>query len=145
MGGEALVDANVLLGWRSKRDQWHDEAKPIVEAIDRGDLPRGVVTSPNLMETITPIQHRAGGKEGVKVLNAITKSGGFRIRHIAQEDFDRAQALIRRYPDVELPDLTTVAHMQRTDIEYIYSFDDDLDRFEEITRLTTATNPYSPE
>lgn len=145
MGGQALVDANVLLGWRNRRDQWHDQAKPIVDAIDQGELPRGIVTSFSLMEVITPIQHRADGQRAVEMLDSITKSGGFKIRHVAQEDFTRAQALIRRYPDVDLPDLTTVAHMQRTDIEYIYSFDDDLDRFDDITRLTTATNPFDPE
>ncbi|ERH02362.1 MAG: hypothetical protein J07HN6_00394 [Halonotius sp. J07HN6] len=33
--------------------------------------------------------------------------------------------------------------MHRTDIEYIYSFDDDFDAVSDITRLATATNPFS--
>jgi predicted nucleic acid-binding protein len=32
--------------------------------------------------------------------------------------------------------------MRRTGIEYLYSFDDDFDRVEWITRLDTATDPY---
>lgn len=35
-----------------------------------------------------------------------------------------------------------VAYMQRTDLEYVYSFDDDFDWFEEITRLATADDPF---
>lgn len=33
--------------------------------------------------------------------------------------------------------------MQRVGLEYIYSFDDDLDRFETLTRLSTPDNPYT--
>ena len=35
--------------------------------------------------------------------------------------------------------------MQREDIEYIYSFDDDFDVFDDVTRLTTAANPFNPD
>jgi hypothetical protein len=33
--------------------------------------------------------------------------------------------------------------MRRVGIEYIYSFDDDFDRFDDVTRLTTPDNPFS--
>ena len=36
--------------------------------------------------------------------------------------------------------LIIVAYVKRTDIEYTYSFDDDFDRFDNITRLTTAVD-----
>jgi len=36
--------------------------------------------------------------------------------------------------------LIIVAYVKRTDIEYTYSFDDDFDRFDDITRLTTAVD-----
>jgi predicted nucleic acid-binding protein len=71
---EALVDSNVLFAFRNSDDQYHDRARAIVEGIDEGELPRGIVTS------------------------------------------------------------------------YVfYSFDDDFDEFESITRLTTADNPFGPE
>lgn len=40
-------------------------------------------------------------------------------------------------------DCITVAYMQRLGLEYIYSFDDDFDRFEDVTRLETADNPFA--
>jgi hypothetical protein len=35
--------------------------------------------------------------------------------------------------------------MQRQDLEYIYTFDDDFDHFDGITRLTSVSNPFEPE
>ena len=96
-----------------------------------------------LPEILNPIQKRAGGDRAVETLDLLTKSGGFRLRHLAQEDFDRGRAMFRRTSEIELPDLVTVAYMRRTGLEFIYSFDDDFDRFDDVTRLTTPENPFS--
>jgi predicted nucleic acid-binding protein len=45
----------------------------------------------------------------------------------------------------EWVDSIIAAYMQSEDIEYIYSFDDDFDVFDDVTRLTTATNPFKPD
>ncbi len=113
--------------------------------MDRGDLPRGQVTNYTLPEVLNPILKNAGYDRTVETLAFLTESGGFRIRHLAREDFTRGQALFRRTEGVEITDSILVAFMRRTDTEYIYSFDDDFDRFESITRLTTATNPFETE
>jgi predicted nucleic acid-binding protein len=34
--------------------------------------------------------------------------------------------------------------MRREQIEYIYSCDDDFDRFDDLTRVNSAINPHSP-
>lgn len=140
---EVVVDANVVYAERMERDQWHEEGTEIVRAMDRGDLPRGQITNYALPEILNPIQKRAGDDRAVETLTLLTKSGGFRIRYIAQEDFDRGCALFRRTSEVELPDLITVAYMRRVGLEFIYSFDEDFDRFDDITRLTTPDNPFS--
>lgn len=141
---EALVDSNVLLGFRSERDHWHRMAREIVTAMDAGDLPRGRVTNYALPEVLNPIQKLAGHETAVETLTFLKESGGFRVHHLAQEDFARGQVVFRRHPGVELPDAITAAYMDRTGLEYIYSFDDDFDRFDGVTRLTTATNPFDP-
>lgn len=140
---EVVVDSNVIYAERMARDQFHEEGSKIVRAMDRGDLPRGQITNNTLSEILNPIQKRAGDERAVETLDLLTKSGGFRIRHLAQEDFDRGRALFRRTSEVELPDLITVAYMRRAGLEFIYSFDDDFDRFDDITRLTTPDNPFS--
>lgn len=142
---EAVVDANVVYGFRMKRDQWHEQAREIVLGMDSGALPRGIVTNYALGEVLTPIQHRASHDRAVETLDFLTESGGFRVRHLAREDFTRGQALFRRADGVELPDAVTAAFMRRTGTEYIYSFDDDFDRFDGVTRLATASNPFDPD
>lgn len=139
---DVVVDSNVVFGFRSRRDQWHEPAVEIVNGLDRGDLPRAQITNYSLPEILNPILKRAGYARAVETLEFLTRSGGFRLRHLAQEDFNRGQAMFRREENIEITDAIIAAYMRRIGLEYIYSFDDDFDRFDGITRLTTATNPY---
>lgn len=140
---EAVVDSNVLFAYRSERDQYHDRGTAIAEGMDVGDLPRGQVTNYALAEVLNPILKKAGDEHARRTLDFLTESRGFRIRHLAKEDFKRGRALFRRTTGVEVTDTITVAYMRRAGIEYVYSFDDDFDRFDSLTRLTTADNPFS--
>lgn len=141
---EVLVDSNVVYGFRMSRDQWHDPAARIVEAMDGGELPRGRVTNVTLPEILGPIQKRAGHDPAIDTLDFLERSRGFRVHTLTQSDFVRGRALFRQSKGVELPDTTTVAHMRRTGVEYVYSFDDDFDRFDGVTRLTAPVNPFGP-
>ena len=141
---EAVVDSNVIFAYRSRRDQYHDRATDIVEAIDSGELPTGQVTNYTLPEVLNPILKRAGSKAARATLEFLEDSRGFRIRHLAKEDFTRGRALFRRRDDVEITDAITVAYMRRTDLEYVYSFDDDFDGFDGVTRFVTPENPFDP-
>lgn len=139
---DVVVDSNVVFAFRSRRDQWHEPAVEIVNGMDRGDLPRAQITNYTLPEILNPILKRAGYDRAVETLDFLTQSGGFRLRHLAQEDFNRGQALFRRDENLEITDAIIAAYMRRIGLEYIYSFDDDFDRFEDITRLTAAANPF---
>lgn len=141
---EAVVDSNVLFGFRSRSDQWHESAHAIITSMDAGELPRGQVTNYALPEVINPILKAAGYDHAVDTIDFLNESAGFRIRHLSQDDFASGLALFRRTPGVELTDTITVAYMRRTGLEYVYSFDADFDRFEAITRLDAAVNPYDP-
>lgn len=139
----AVVDSNVLFAARMKRDQYHDRARPIVAAIDDGDLPRGIVTNYGLPEILNPIQKKAGDAHAKATFEFLTESRGFRIRHLAAEDFSRGKALYRRTEGIQITDTITVAYMERQELDYIYSFDDDFDEFESVTRLNADRNPYT--
>jgi predicted nucleic acid-binding protein len=141
---DALVDSNVLFAFRSRGDQWHEPATAIVRKMDRGELPRGLVTNYTLPEVLNPIAKAAGHDRAVETLEFLTGSGGFKIRHLAGEDFSRGRALFRREDGVEITDAILVAFMRRTDTEFVYSFDDDFDRFEEVTRLDGGIDPFDP-
>lgn len=139
---QALVDSNVVYAFRSKRDQYHDRATRIVKAIDSNELPQGYVTNYTLPEILNPIQKRAGDAGATETLNFLVESAGFRVRHLTKDDFTRGEAIFRRTNGVEITDAFLVAYMQRAGIEYVYSFDDDFDRFDGISRLVTADDPY---
>jgi predicted nucleic acid-binding protein len=46
---------------------------------------------------------------------------------------------------LSLADALLVAAMTTDDIEYCYSFDDDFDGIDGVTRLATASNPYESD
>lgn len=140
----ALVDANVVFAFRSANDQYHEQATAIVTAMDGGELPRGIITNYTLPEILNPITKRAGHHHAVETLELLEQSGGFKIRHLANEDLARGRSLFRDQTGIEITDAVVAAHMRRTETEYIYSFDDDFDRFDHLTRLTTPENPFKP-
>lgn len=142
--GAALVDANVLFAFRSANDQYHEPATAIVRAMDAGELPRGVVTNYTLPEILNPITKRAGHDHAVDTLEFLERSGGFEIRHLANEDLARGRSIFREQSGIEITDAILAAHMLRTETEYIYSFDDDFDRFDHLARLTSPENPFKP-
>lgn len=140
---DVLLDSNVVVGARLERDQWHDPGKAIVGAMDAGDLPRGRVTDYNLPEVLNPIEKHGGDAAARDTLEFITESRGVELQPTTRDDLTRGLAIYRREDDIEVVDCIMVAYMQRVGLEYVYSFDDDFDRFEEITRLDAAENPFS--
>jgi len=58
-------------------------------------------------------------------------------------DFNAAQSAFRRYDEPSFVDATIVAYLNRDGVEYLYSFDDDFDVVDGISRLGTAENPFS--
>ncbi|MCL9815112.1 type II toxin-antitoxin system VapC family toxin [Natranaeroarchaeum aerophilus] len=142
--GAALVDANVVFAFRSARDQYHDQATAIVRAMDAGELPRGIIANYTLPEILNPITKRAGHDHAVETLEFLERSGGFELRHLANEDLARGRSVFREQAGVEITDAVLAAYMDRTETEYIYSFDDDFDRFDHLTRLTSPENPFEP-
>ncbi|QSG08045.1 PIN domain containing protein [Halapricum desulfuricans] len=50
--------------------------------------------------------------------------------------------LFEIYDKVSFGDATIAAYMERKGIEYLYSFDDDFDTIDGITRLETPDDPF---
>lgn len=139
----AVVDSNVIVGARLRRDLWHRAGTAIIRAIDAGALPLGQVNYYGLAEVLTTIEKRAGDHPAVETLEFLTGSRGSDLVQTTQEDINRGLAIFRRERDIETVDCFTVAYMQRVGMEYVYSFDDDFDRFDEISRLDSADNPFA--
>jgi predicted nucleic acid-binding protein len=137
-----VVDANVLIAARLSRDQNHDRGAAISRAIDTGRLPTAVVLSDVLEEAVNYLLARADHDTAAATLDALVESSGFVLTHTLKSDFDAGRSLFRRHDSLSLTDAVVAAAMQRLDIEYLYSFDDGFDGVDDITRLTTADDPF---
>jgi predicted nucleic acid-binding protein len=139
----AVVDTGVLIGMADADDEYHDTAMEIVHEMDHGDLPTGRVTNYIVLETLNWIHNRKRHEKAVETYERLNQSAGFEVLHAAQKDFPSAVDLFQTYDGLSFGDATIAAYMQREGIEYLYSFDDDFDTLDGITRLETADNPFN--
>lgn len=139
----AVVDSNILIGIADSDNQQYDVAMDIVHAMDHGKLPTGRVTNYMILEVLNWIHTRQRHDKAVETHARLKESAGFEIHQAAQKDFHRAVDCFTSYESLSFGDATIAAYMEREEIEYLYSFDDDFDELEWITRLATAENPFS--
>jgi predicted nucleic acid-binding protein len=137
-----VVDANVLIAARLSRDQNHDRGAAIAEAFDQRELPTAYLLSDILEEVINYLQARSRPAVATETLDALVESSGFELLYTPKADFDTGRSLFRRYGHLSLTDAIVVATMQRTDTDYLYSFDGGFDTVSGITRLATPENPF---
>jgi hypothetical protein len=139
-----VVDSNILIDYKdTSPDTRHQRAESIVYAIDGGDLPTARVTNYVLLESLNWIHERQRHDIAVDLKNRLVESAGFELVHCAQKDFTNAVELFDTYESLSFGDATIAAYMQREGIEYLYSFDDDFDTLDDITRLETNENPFN--
>ena len=139
-----VVDANVLIAYKDiGADEYHERAENIVRAIDSGDLPTARVTNYVLLEALNWIHERRRHDIAIDLRRRLADSAGFELVHAAQKDFYRAVELFEAYEGLSFGDATITAYMEREDITYLYSFDDDFDAVSTLSRLDVAENPFS--
>ena len=138
-----FLDSNVLIAARLARDENHEQARTITDALDDGSLPTCRVPGDVLQEVLNYVTARCRHGDAVDTLDAVLESRGFELHHTTSHDFRIGRSLFRRYRGLSLTDAMVVATMQRTGARYLYSFDDDFDAIEGIARLTTPSNPFA--
>lgn len=140
----AAVDTNILIGYKNTSGgEQHDRATAIVRGMDSGTLPTGRVTEYILLETLNWINERHRHDIAVDLRQRLTESAGFETVQTAQKDFHRAVEIFETDDKLSFGDATLVAYMERKEIKYLYSFDDDFDGLDQCTRLASATNPFA--
>ncbi len=138
----AIVDTAVLIGMADADDQHHDVAMEIVRGMDHGDLPTGRVTNYVVLETMNWIHNRQRHGMAHETYTRLHESAGFEVHHAPQKDFARALELFETYDGLSFGDSTIAAYAEREGIEYLYSFDDDFDAVDGLTRLESSDNPF---
>lgn len=139
----AVLDSNVLVDYKdTSADGRHERAEAIVYGVDSGDLPTARITNYVLLETLNWIHERQRHDVAVDLRRRLSASAGFELVNAAQADFHRAVELFETYEGLAFGDATVAAYMERAGIEYLYSFDDDFDAVDGISRLETAVDPF---
>lgn len=141
----AVVDTSVLFAAVYRRDRSHEAARPILRGLDDGSLPEAVVLDYVLAETINGLTTEAGHDAAVDMLDRIEENARFHLVTLTNDGLATAKAQFRTNPPLSFVDASIVSYMQTEGLGYLYSFDDDFDRFDDVYRLQTPTNPYEPE
>ena len=139
----AVIDTGVLVGMADSDDEHHNVAMEIVRGMDHGELPTARVTNYIALETLNWIHNRKRHEKAVETYERLNQSAGFEVLHAAQKDFTNAVTLFQTYEGLSFGDATIAAYMEREEIEYLYSFDDDFDTIQGISRLETPENPFN--
>lgn len=139
----AFLDSNVLIGAVSRRDQDHDRALEILRGIDRGDLPTARVTNYVLAEAVSYVHSRESHGTAVDLYDRLKTGSEFEFVHAPKSSFFEAEAQFRTYERLSFVDATLVAELRRTGATYLYSFDDDFDGIDGVSRLDTADDPFA--
>jgi len=140
--GRVLVDSTVLIAFADTDDEDHDRGEEIVRAIDHGGLVTGVIVHDALLEVLNFVNERQGHRKAVHLLDRLEESAHYRLPYNPKGNVGTGRGIFRQFPALSLGDAMQVAFMQHEGIEYIYSFDDDFDAVNGVTRLSTATDPF---
>jgi predicted nucleic acid-binding protein len=136
-----LLDTNVFFARASARDDYHTLALEIVRGIDHGDLQDVTVTNDVVAITLNLTGEKLGPDAANEMLERLIEGAHFEIAHAPKTDFTAAQARFSRDSALSVVDSNIAAYIEREDIEYLYSVDDDFDVLDGVTRLDTAANP----
>lgn len=141
----ALVDTTVLFAAAYSRDQSHEAGLAILRGIDDGSLPEVVVTRFVLAETLNGLATHAGHDAAVDFLDRLEHNDRIHIEALSTATFASAKSRFRRHRSLSLVDACLVAYADTADLAYLYTFDDDFDAVDIVTRLDTPSNPYGTD
>lgn len=137
----AVVDSNILYGWRNANDEHHDVGKSIIDASKQERFPTLRIPHVFYLEAIKHVHDELGYTETLETIEMIRDAPQLSVIGLRDQDYNLGTALFRLHSGLELPDAIVVAYMRREGLEYVYSIDDDFDRFDDVTRLNAAVTP----
>jgi len=129
-----LVDTGVLYADHDTDAPGHDAASEALEAVYDGEFGHPYVSDYVFDEAITLTRTRAGSHVAAKQLSDRLRGRDpyphvYELLHVSTAVFNDAVSVFERYDDQALSftDATSVALIDRHDIDGILSFDDDFD------------------
>lgn len=138
----ALVDATVVIAAVDRDDEDHETGLEIIEAIDHGELPKGIIVSGSLQESLNYVHERKSHAAAVDILDRFVRGAQFEIPYNPKKNYGQARSLFRSNGVMNFGDALQATFLQNADLQYIYSFDDDFDSVDGIERLNAPVNPF---
>lgn len=137
-----LCDTTVLYAAGNQNAQRHENALQIISAADQGRLPILRIPDAVLIETMNGLTRDVSHVTAVAVLERLQAGSQFNLVREPQTVWETGIDLFMQVERLALADALIVAGARHSGIEYLYSFDDDFDGLNGITRLNMAENPF---
>jgi len=141
----AIVDTSVLFAGAYRRDGAHETGSAILHGLDDGSLPEPLVLDYVLAETLNGLTQTVDHQAAVDFFERVDRNERFHVVRLSTDAFATATSLFSQTPPLSLVDAALVALARETDCGYVYSFDSDFDRLDDVERLDTAVDPYAVE
>lgn len=129
-----LIDTGVFFAHHDPDASRHAAAVDVIDAILEGDYGQPYTTDYVLDETITLTHRRSGQVESAKtVANRILGQDDFpsvfELLYVGRDGVSEALSVWEQYDDhgLSFTDATSIAILERRDLDAICSFDDDFD------------------
>jgi len=126
-----FVDSSLIIALVLTKDQWHQKAVQLIKKIDKEEK---IISDLMVVEIITSIGDRSGGKKAINVFNYLQDNFT-----VISTDFEFLKSIKRQYlkydGTLSVADTSAVEIMKNMKITQIASFDQDFDKVEGIVRM----------
>lgn len=129
-----FVDTGVLYADHDRDATRHDAASDALEAVYDGEFGHPYISDYIYDEAVTLTRRRTDSVTAANRLGERLRGAGdfpalYELHHVSMAAFDDAVATFSRYDDQSLSvtDATSIALVDRLDVDHILSFDDDFD------------------
>ena len=130
-----FTDTTVWVGAVDASDRCHADARLILEALIRGDLPLSLTSDYVLNETLTILKARGLKPKGIAdALNRIMLSPKVQVVFVDETVFRESLSFYVKYDDLSFTDAVTLLIMRRYGVKEIYSHDPDFDKVDWVVR-----------
>jgi len=130
----ATLDTNVLYGAIDRTDAHHDAAREVLLAVDRGEIGPVHISDYVIAESLSLAHSRLGHDVAVGLLDRVNDNSNIEVIHSPKQDYHGSIEVFLEYTDLSFIDASIVAHMERTGIGTLYSFDTDFDAVDGVHR-----------
>jgi len=130
-----FLDTTIWVGAIDASDRCHPDAKLVLEALIRGDLPPSITSDYVLNETLTILKRRK--LDPVKIVDAVNKilrSPEVEVLFVDEPLFNESLPLYVEYGDLSFADTVSLLIMKKYGVKNIYSHDSDFDKVAWIVR-----------